>query len=120
MRRYLSDRGSYWGGGAYRGTELPWEAIGHFGCQPAHTVNTLRYDWGSRAFGEKNALAFLQFHRAYERLWDFMNALMMPYACPTIPGTAKINIKFAWNAGTQKYADWDYVLMGKQVMLKWE
>lgn len=79
MKRQISDRSCYWSGGAYRGTELPWEAIGQFGWRPANTVNTLRYDWGARAFGEKNGLGFLHVNRDYERLWNLMNDPMMPY-----------------------------------------
>lgn len=77
MRRLLSDRGSFWIGGAYCGTELPWESVGYFGWEPTATPNTLRYDWGVREFGEKGALAFLRMNDTYEHLWD-INALEMP------------------------------------------
>ena len=56
MRRLLSDRGSFWIGGAYCGTELPWESIGYFGWEPTATPNSLRYDWGLREFGKDKAL----------------------------------------------------------------
>jgi hypothetical protein len=79
MKRLIADRGSLWLGGAFLGTELPWEAIGSFTWQPSETVNTLRYDWGSRAFGEKNALLFLRFSDAYEQLWSLMNGPLLPY-----------------------------------------
>ena len=51
MRRLLADRGSFWIGGAYCGTELPWESIGCFGWEPTATPNTFRYEWGVRTFG---------------------------------------------------------------------
>ena len=66
---------------------------------------------------------------ALPHLWDFTGETLLPGdrrvvnltgTAPKAPGMAKINIKFASNAGTQKYADWDYVLMGKQVVRKWE
>jgi hypothetical protein len=62
-------------------------------------------------------------------IWDFTGELVLPGdrrvvelsgTMPNEPGEAKINVKFAWNSGTQKYADWDYTLMHKQVVLKWE
>jgi len=79
MKRLLADRGSCWIGGAFHGTELPWEAIGYFGWEVADTVNTLRYDWGGRAFGKKNALSFLRFNSVYEQLWNLMNGPLLPY-----------------------------------------
>ncbi len=78
MRRLLADRGSFWLGGAYCGTELPWEAIGAFGWEPTATPNTLRYDWGAREFGTANALAFVRFNQAYEHLWDIAALEMLP------------------------------------------
>lgn len=79
MRRLISDRGGFWIGGAYCGTELPWESIGYFGWEPTATPNTLRYDWGHREFSKEGALAFLRMDDAYEHLWD-INALYMPPA----------------------------------------
>ena len=76
MKRLLSDRGSFWIGGAYCGTELPWESIGYFGWNPAATPNSLRYDWGTRTFGKNGALSFLKMNEVYEKLWD-INALYM-------------------------------------------
>ncbi len=78
MKRLLSDRGSFWIGGAYRGTELPWESIGFFGWEPTGTVNSFRYWWGSREFGRANALAFVALSSAYEHLWDIYDLPMLP------------------------------------------
>ena len=80
MKRLLADRGSYWIGGAYCGTELPWESIGYFGWQPTASVNTFRYDWAMRTFGDKTkALDFASFSNAYENLWDIYNLDLLPY-----------------------------------------
>lgn len=79
MKRLLADRGSYWIGGAYWGTELPWEAIGYFGWQPTASVNTFRYDWGMRTFGNTaRAMDFFSFSSAYENLWDIYNTDLLP------------------------------------------
>jgi hypothetical protein len=78
MRRLLSDRCSFWIGGAYCGTELPWEAIGYFGWEPTATPNTFRYEWGARTFGNENALAFVAVSHAYERLWEINARYMLP------------------------------------------
>lgn len=78
MKRLLSDRGSYWIGGAYRGAELPWEAIGYFGWQPSASVNTFRYEFGVRTFGKENALDYVAFSNAYEHLWEIMELFMLP------------------------------------------
>ncbi|HTE31239.1 MAG TPA: hypothetical protein VK666_12750, partial [Chryseolinea sp.] len=59
MKRLLSDRGSYWIGGAYNGAELSWEAIGYFGWQPSASVNTFRYTFGARTFGEDAATDYV-------------------------------------------------------------
>ncbi len=79
MKRLLCDRPSFWIGGAYCGTELPWESVGYFGWEPTATPNSLRYAWGMREFGATGALPFVQTNRACERLWD-INAL------PMLPG----------------------------------
>jgi hypothetical protein len=76
MRRLLGERPSFWIGGAYCGTELPWESVGYFGWEPTATPNSLRHAWGMRQFGAAGALPFLQMNRAYEHLWD-VNALPM-------------------------------------------
>jgi hypothetical protein len=78
MKRLLSDRGSFWVGGAYHGAELPWEAIGRFGWEPTESVNTFRYEWGRRAFGARAAVPFVEMSAAYERLWELNDAPMLP------------------------------------------
>lgn len=78
VRRLLSDRGSFWIGGAYHGTELPWEAIGYFGWEPTATVNTFRYQWGARTFGTEDSLAFVEMNDAYEDLWEINARYMIP------------------------------------------
>ena len=80
MRRLLSDRCSFWIGGAYCGTELPWEAIGYFGWEPTATPNSFRYYWGARTFGKRNALAFVAVSDVYERLWEINARHMLPLA----------------------------------------
>ena len=79
MKRLMCDRGSFWIGGAYCGTELPWESVGWFGWEPTSTPNSLRHAWGMRVFGVAGALPFVQMNRVYEHLWD-INAL------PMLPG----------------------------------
>jgi hypothetical protein len=78
MKRLLADRGSFWIGGAYEAQELPWEALGYFGWNPAATVNSFRYQWGIREFGERNALKFVELSDAYEKLWDIYNIQLLP------------------------------------------
>ena len=78
MRRLLADRGSFWIGGAYCGTELPWESIGRFGWEPTATPNTLRYEWGSRTFGHAHAIAFVRMSQAYEHLWEINARYLLP------------------------------------------
>ncbi len=70
MKRLLADRGSFWIGGAYRGTELPWESLGYFGWEPTASVNTFRYQWGEREFGEKDAALYTRLSQALEKMWD--------------------------------------------------
>ncbi|MBM4091163.1 MAG: hypothetical protein FJ276_17330 [Planctomycetes bacterium] len=79
MKRLLADRGSFWIGGAYVGSELPWESIGHFGWEPTATPNSLRFDWAMREFGRAGAEPFVTMNDAYEELWD-ISALHMPPA----------------------------------------
>jgi hypothetical protein len=78
MRRLLADRGSFWIGGAYKGTELPWEALGYFGWEPTATPNTFRFQWGMREFGSENALAFVRMNDACEALWEINARFMIP------------------------------------------
>ena len=79
MKRLLADRGSYWIGGAYTGSEMPWEAVGAFGWQPTATVNTFRYNWGWRKFGsEQTALTYTALSAAGEHLWDIFDLQLLP------------------------------------------
>ena len=80
VRRLLSNRGSFWIGGAYTGTELPWEGIGFFGWEPTATPNSFRYQWGARTFGRTFANISLGLCRAYEDLWDINARYMLPGA----------------------------------------
>ncbi len=79
MKRLLSDRNSFWIGGAFRGTELPWESLGYFGEQPTATVNTFRYQIGGRMFGFENAIAFVGLSQAYESLWEIVRDRLLPH-----------------------------------------
>jgi hypothetical protein len=92
MKRLLGDRGCFWVGGAYCGTELPWQAIGYFGWQPTASVNTFRYDFGASAFGNENALNFVGFSSAYERLWEIMNDSLLPAQWFTLADTQRARI----------------------------
>jgi hypothetical protein len=78
MKRLLADHGSYWIGGAYCGTELPWEAVGYFGWQPTASINSFRYEFGVRTFGKENGVPFVAFSNAYERLWEIMDDWLLP------------------------------------------
>jgi len=103
MKRLISDRGSYWIGGAFRGTELPWESIGYFTWEPNVTVNTLRYYWGIRTFGEKSALCFLQFSSAYEQLWNLMNVSLLPYSWLRMSPQSKNRVEQECNERLELY-----------------
>ncbi len=78
MKRLLSDRGSFWIGGAFCGTELPWQSIGYFGWEPTATVNTFRHWWGRRTFGAEHAQAFTRLNSIIERMWDMHQYPMLP------------------------------------------
>jgi hypothetical protein len=78
MRRLLSDRGSFWIGGAYCGTELPWESVGRFGFEPTATPNTLRFEWGTRTFGREHGIAFVRLSQSYEQLWEINARYLLP------------------------------------------
>jgi hypothetical protein len=80
MRRLLGDRGSFYIGGAYQTTELPWEAMGYFGWEPTATPNTFRYQWGARTFGKDNAVAFTRMNDTYEDLWEINARYLIPNA----------------------------------------
>jgi hypothetical protein len=105
MKRLISDRGILWVGGAFRGTELPWESLGTFTWQPATTVNTLRSDWGSRAFGKKNGVPFLRFSDAYEQLWNLMNGPLLPYTWLEMTSPMKQQVEQESDAGLKLYQD---------------
>ena len=85
MRRLLCDRGSFWIGGAYCGTELPWEAIGYFGWEPTATANSFRHDWGLREMSKDGALPFLRLNERYDHLWDLMEMPMIPAGWMKMP-----------------------------------
>ncbi len=78
MKRLLSDRGSFWIGGAFCGTELPWLSIGYFGWEPTATVNTFRQWWGRRIWDEDRAPAFVRLNSIIERMWDMHQFPMLP------------------------------------------
>lgn len=80
MRRLLGDRGSFYIGGAYQTTELPWEAMGYFGWEPTATPNTFRYQWGARTFGKDYAIAFTRMNDVYEDLWEINARYLIPNA----------------------------------------
>jgi hypothetical protein len=79
MRRLLSDRSSFWLGGALCGSELPWQAIGRFGWEPTASVNSLRYQWAVRQFGQDRAFVFVELADAYERLWEINDLPLLPH-----------------------------------------
>ncbi|MBL7646644.1 MAG: hypothetical protein JNK74_10695 [Candidatus Hydrogenedentes bacterium] len=78
MRRLLGDRGSFYIGGAYQTTELPWEAMGYFGWEPTATANSFRYQWGARNFGKEAAVAFVRMNDVYEDLWEINARYLIP------------------------------------------
>jgi hypothetical protein len=78
MKRLLAGWSSFWLGGALRGSELPWEAIGRFGWEPTLTVNSLRHELGARRFGRGLALDHVRLADAYEELWEIYDLPMLP------------------------------------------
>ena len=92
MKRLLSDRSSFWIGGAYCGTELPWESIGYFGWEPSATPNSLRYNWGARRFGKDGAIPFLRMNEQYEKLWDINALNMSPAPWMKLPAEERKNV----------------------------
>ena len=78
MHRLLADRGSFWIGGALCGSELPWESIGFFGWEPTATVNSFRYRWAKRQFGQPHALAVVELLDVYEQLQEIYDQPMLP------------------------------------------
>lgn len=79
MKSLLSDRNSFWIGGAFCGTELPWESLGYFGEQPTLSVSTFQYEAGLRTFGKKNAVRFVALLRSYESLWEIIRNRLLPH-----------------------------------------
>jgi len=92
MKRLLADRPSFWIGGAYRGAELPWESIGYFGWEATATVNSFRYEWGRRTFGDDNALAYVAAIDAYERLWEIHTLSMLAVHWVQMPAAERERI----------------------------
>lgn len=92
MRRLLGDRGTFYIGGAYQTTELPWEAIGHFGWEPTATPNTFRYQWGARTFGKDNAIAFTRMSDVYEDLWEINARYFIPNAWIAMDGESRSRV----------------------------
>ncbi len=92
MRRLLGDRGSFYIGGAYQTTELPWEAMGYFGWEPTATPNTFRYQWGARTFGKDNAVAFTRMNDTYEDLWEINARYLIPNAWIAMDGESRAQI----------------------------
>lgn len=122
MKRLLSNRSSYWLGGAYCGTELPWESIGYFGWQPEATVNSFRYQWGAQMFGKPNALTFTRFNDAYEELWDIMNLPMLPYTWLNLKPEERVRVAAegrAWLKPYQQYLEALKKAAGNESNKKW-
>jgi len=93
VRRLLSDRGTFWIGGAYCGTELPWEGIGRFGWEPTSTPNSFRFRWGAETFGRENALAFVGMNDAYEQLWEINARFLLPGAWMALTPAERENVR---------------------------
>lgn len=92
MRRLLGDRGTFYIGGAWQTTELPWEAIGHFGWEPTATPNSFRYQWGTRTFGKDAALAFTRMNDVYEDLWEINARYFIPNAWIAMDAASRTQI----------------------------
>ena len=78
LKRLLDGRNSFWLGGALRGSEVPWRAIGRFGWEPTATVNTLRHEWGLSRARRDEAPAVVALLDAYESLWELYDLPMLP------------------------------------------
>lgn len=78
MKLYMSDHGTGWIGGAYKGTELQWEAIGHFGVEPTSSVSTFYYRSGIRRLGADSALDYAKVSVQHERMMDIYQYPMYP------------------------------------------
>lgn len=92
MRRLLGDRGSFYIGGAYQTTELPWEAMGYFGWEPTATPNTFRYQWGARTFGKDSAIAFTRMNDVYEDLWEINARYLIPNAWIAMDAASRFRV----------------------------
>jgi hypothetical protein len=92
MRRMLGDRGSFYIGGAYQTTELPWESMGYFGWEPTATPNTFRHQWGARTFGKDSAIAFTRMNDVYEDLWEINARYLIPNAWIAMDGESRARI----------------------------
>ena len=99
VRRLLADRGTFWIGGAYCGTELPWEGLGYFGWEPTATPNSLRYHWGERTLGSEAALHFVALSDAYEALWDINARYLIPNVWMTMPPEERDRVTHEGMAG---------------------
>jgi hypothetical protein len=92
MRRLLGDRGSFYIGGAYQTTELPWESMGYFGWEPTATPNSFRYQWGARTFGKEAAVAFVRMNDVYEDLWEINARYLIPNAWIAMDAASRAHI----------------------------
>lgn len=92
MKRLLSDRSSFWLGGAFTGTELPWDSVGYFGWNADATPNSLRYEWGRRVFGEKSAKHFVRWSDVNEHLWDVLALSFLPGEWTKMTPSEKISV----------------------------
>jgi hypothetical protein len=92
VRRLLSDRSTFWIGGAYCGTELPWVSIGQFGWEPTTTPNTLRFLWGARRFGAEYASMLLTVSNLYEDLWEINARYMVPKTWLETPAAQRTEV----------------------------
>jgi len=103
MRRLLGDRGSFYIGGAYQTTELPWEAMGYFGWEPTATPNTFRHQWGARTFGKDNAIAFTRTNDVYEDLWEINARHLIPNAWIAMDAASRSRVAEEMRKGLRDY-----------------
>ncbi len=92
MRRLLSDRSSFWIGGALRGLELPWQSIGRFGWEPSESVNTFRFQSAARQFGPSNALCALALLDTYEQLWELYDVPLLPHEWMQLTQSQRVKV----------------------------
>lgn len=93
MKRMLSERGSYWIGGAYYGMELPWLSIGYFGRQPSATVNSFRFDFASNHLNKESILDYVDFADVCDDLWEVMNTSLFPPVWFTLSDSARKSVQ---------------------------